>query len=198
MQVRLRVLGSRATCGIRTGVGGRGSGVGGRGSGVGGRGSGVGGRGSGVGGRGSGVGGRGSGVGGRGSGVGGRGSGVGGRGSGVGSRGGRVGRYLPTYAHLHGRTDTQTCKRTINARTRRHKMYAKDIQNNIGITRIVSEIKSKYRGDARTRTPTNYNLSEQTEFVICRIITTNSPEAVAKTLDLDLDLDHEVDSSTHS
>ena len=152
-----------------SGVGGRGSGVGGRGSGVGGRGSGVGGRGSGVGGRGSGVGGRGSGVGGRGSGrgrVGGRGSGVGGRGSGVGGRGGRVGRYLPTYAHLHGRTDTQTCKRTINARTRRHKMYAKDIQNNIDIIRIVSEIKSKYRGDARTRTPTNYNLSEQTEFVI--------------------------------
>ena len=103
---------------------------------------------------------------GSGSGVGGRGSGVGGRGSGVGGRGGRVGRYLPTYAHLHGRTDTQTCKRTINARTRRHKMYAKDIQNNIDITRIVSEIKSKYRGDARTRTPTNYNLSEQTEFVI--------------------------------
>ena len=156
-----------------SGVGGRGSGVGGRGSGVGGRRSEVGGRGSGVGGRrGSGVGGRGSGVGGvggRGSGVGGRGSGIGGRGSGVGGRGGRVGRYLvlvPTYAHLHGRTDTQTCKPTINARTRRHKMYAKDKQNNIDIRRIVSEIKSKYRGDARTRTPTNYNLSEQTEFVI--------------------------------
>ena len=153
-------------------VGGRGSGVGGRGvggRGSEGRGSGVGGRRSAVGGPGSGaVGGRGSGVGGRGSGVGGRGSGVGGRGSGVGGRGGRVGRYLvlvPTYAHLHGRTDTQTCKPTINARTRRHKMYAKDKQNNIDIRRIVSEIKSKYRGDARTRTPTNYNLSEQTEFV---------------------------------
>ena len=45
-------------------------------------------------------------------------------------------------------------------------MYAKDKQSNIDIIRIVSEIKSKYRGDARTRTPTNYNLSEQTEFVI--------------------------------
>ena len=45
-------------------------------------------------------------------------------------------------------------------------MYAKDKQNNIDIIRIVSEIKSKYRGDARTRTPTNYNLSEQTKFVI--------------------------------
>ena len=230
MQVRLRVLWSRATCGIRTGVGGRGSGVGGRGSGVGGRGSGVGGRGSGVvpypewknctstrikqreaqpcavvenagaaerraaahrcvrserppahrwivG------------------------TGIHNRMGRIciatqyknrvrsvallqrsvictfeytlahllptfGLQGGRVGRYLPTYAHLHGRTDTQTCKRTINARTRRHKMYAKDIQNNIDITRIVSEIKSNYRGDARTRTPTNYNLSEQTEFVI--------------------------------
>ena len=52
MQVRLRVPGSRATCGIRTGVGGRGSRVGGRGSGVGGRRSEVGGRLSGVGGRG--------------------------------------------------------------------------------------------------------------------------------------------------
>ena len=64
MRVRIlvRIPGPDEGCGIRTGVGGRGSGVGGRGSGVGGRGSGVGGRGSGVGGRGRGVGGFGSGV----------------------------------------------------------------------------------------------------------------------------------------
>ena len=82
------------------------------------------------------------------------------------------------YAHLHGRTDTHTCKPTINARTRRHKMYAKDKQNTIDIIRIVSEIKSKYRGDARTRTPTNYHLSEQTEFVICIILILRAHELV--------------------